>query len=73
MSKVLCSPMSVEQPSMDLMDRGEDGTAWRIGWYCKEGPRPGRIRRQQGRGGVMFSGCNHWYHTGCTIQSLRWS
>ena len=39
---------------MDLMDRGEDGTAWRRGWYCMEGPRPGRIRRQQRRSGVMF-------------------
>ena len=27
---------------------------WRRGWYCKEGPRPERIRRQQGVGGVMF-------------------
>ena len=27
---------------------------WRRGWFCKEGPRPQRIRRQQGGGGVMF-------------------
>ena len=25
---------------------GPDG--WMRGWYCKEGPRPERIRRQQG-------------------------
>ena len=31
---------------------GPDG--WRRGWYCKKGPRPDRIRRQQGGGGVMF-------------------
>lgn len=31
---------------------GPDG--WRRGWYNKEGPRPHRIRRQQGGGGVMF-------------------
>ena len=31
---------------------GPDG--WRRGWFCKEGPRPHRIRRQQGGGGVMF-------------------
>jgi hypothetical protein len=31
---------------------GPDG--WRRGWYYKEGPRPHRIRRQQGGGGVMF-------------------
>ena len=30
---------------------GPDG--WR-GWFCKEGPRPHRIRRQQGGGDVMF-------------------
>ena len=33
--KVFCSLMSVERPSMDLMDGGEDGTARRRGWYCK--------------------------------------
>ena len=31
---------------------GPDG--WRRGWYCKEGPRVERIRRQQVGGGVMF-------------------
>ena len=31
---------------------GSDG--WRRGWYCKEGPRPHRIRHQQGGGGVML-------------------
>ena len=38
--------MSVVRPSMDPMDRGE------AAWYCKEGPRPHRIRRQQRGGGV---------------------
>ena len=31
---------------------GPDG--WMRGWYCMEDPRPERIRRQQGGGGVMF-------------------
>ena len=31
---------------------GPDG--WTRGWFCKEGPRPHRIRRQQGSGGMMF-------------------
>ena len=31
---------------------GHDG--WRRGWYCKKGPRPHQIRRQQEGGGVMF-------------------
>ncbi|KAF2356825.1 Transposase Tc1-like [Trinorchestia longiramus] len=31
---------------------GPDG--WRRGWYCKDGPRPYQIRRQQGGEGVMF-------------------
>ena len=31
---------------------GPDG--WRRGWFCKEGPLPHRIRRQQGGSDVMF-------------------
>ena len=31
---------------------GPDG--WTRGWYCEGDPRPERIRRQQGGGGVMF-------------------
>lgn len=33
---------------------GPDG--WMRGWFCKEGPHPHRLRRQQGGGGVMFWG-----------------
>ena len=29
---------------------------WMKEWYCNKGPRPERIRRQQGGGGVMFWG-----------------
>ena len=29
---------------------------WSGGWYCGDGPRPHRIRFQQGPGGVVFWG-----------------
>ena len=46
---LFCSPINDKRSLMDLMGGIEDGTVY-------DGPRSHRIRRQLGRGGVMFWG-----------------
>lgn len=40
--------LNIHRATLDVHDR------WRRGRYCKEGPRPDKIRRQQGGGGMML-------------------